>query len=107
MRRSGSWMTIWDDRILEYMVQNQGTASVGQLTESGYIRVSNAQVSRRCTKLADHRLVRDLGNGVYAITERGETYLEGELDASEDAQDDPVEVTGEDSSSETEESNST
>lgn len=100
-------MTIWDDRILEYIRHNDGTGRVGQLADSDLIRVSGSHVSRRCRKLAEHGLLRDLGNGVYAITDRGEAYLDGELDASEDAQDDPIEVNGEDSSSNTEESNST
>lgn len=107
MRKSGEWMTIWDDRILEYIRANEGTGAVGKIADSDIIRVSNAHVSRRCRKLAEHGLLRDLGNGVYAITERGEAYLNCELDASEDAQDDPIEVNGEDSSSNAEESNST
>jgi repressor of nif and glnA expression len=39
-------------------------------------------------KLEEHRLLKHLGNGVYVITERGEKYLDGELDTSEDAPDD-------------------
>ena len=80
MRQSGTWMTIWDDRILEY-IRNEGGASVGELAKSESIRVSNAHISRRCKKLADHGLLTPLGNGVYVITDEGEAYLNEEYDA--------------------------
>lgn len=80
MRKSGSWMTIWDDRILEY-INEEGSASPKELNDSGYFRVSKSQVSRRLRRLADHGMLRHLGNGVYVITEAGEKYLTGELDA--------------------------
>lgn len=73
-------MTIWDDRILEY-VDEEGSASPKELSESGYFRVSKSQVSRRLRRLADHGMLRHLGNGVYVITEAGEKYLRGDLDA--------------------------
>lgn len=75
-------MTIWDDRILEYM-RDEESGTPTELAESGYVRVSRQHVSRRLRKLADHGLVRPLGNGVYIITDRGESYLEGEVDTAE------------------------
>ncbi|WP_373567990.1 winged helix-turn-helix domain-containing protein [Haloarcula sp. H-GB4] len=81
MRKSGAWMTIWDDRIMEFLSEN-GAASVGDITES--VKVSNATVSRRCRKLADYALLRPIGNGVYDITERGEKYLNGEINTYDD-----------------------
>lgn len=77
-------MTIWDDRILEY-IRDQESGTPTELAESGYVRVSRQHVSRRLQKLADHGLVRPLGNGVYVITDAGEAYLEGEIDAAADA----------------------
>ena len=77
-------MTIWDDRILEYISENEA-GSPTELAESGYVRVSNAHISRRLKKLSEHGLLKALGNGVYVITDRGEAYLDGELDTSEDA----------------------
>ncbi len=77
-------MTIWDDRILEY-IRTEGAGSPKELEESGYVRVSKSHISRRLRKLADHGLLTHLGNGVYVITDAGEAYLEGELDTSEDA----------------------
>ena len=82
MRRSATWMTIWDDRILE-VIQKEGSGSPKELAEMDVIRVSRQHVSRRLQKLADHGLLNPLGNGVYVITESGEKYLEGEIDAGE------------------------
>jgi len=82
MRRSATWMSIWDDRILEFVREN-GTSSVGEIAESPYIRISNAHVSRRCTELANHGLLQRFANGVYAISEQGEEYLDGEIDAED------------------------
>lgn len=80
MRQSGTWMTIWDDRILE-IIRNEDAGRVGDLTKRDGIRISQSSVSRRCKKLAEHGLLTPLGNGVYTITERGEAYLDEEYDA--------------------------
>lgn len=80
MRESGRWMSIWDDRILEYLREHEG-ATVGELAKNESIRVSNAHVSRRCKKLAENGLIRPIGNGAYVITEEGEGYLDEEYDA--------------------------
>lgn len=78
MRRSGSWMTIWDDRILEYAREND-VVSPMVLEETGYFDISKSQISRRLVKLEEENLLRRVGNGVYIITERGEGYLDGEV----------------------------
>ncbi|MWV39500.1 winged helix DNA-binding protein [Natrialba sp. INN-245] len=91
MRKSGSWMTIWDDRILEY-IREEESGSPKELEESGYLRVSKSHISRRLRKLAEHDLLRHLGNGVYVITDRGEAYLDGEIDTSEDASESSLDV---------------
>jgi predicted transcriptional regulator of viral defense system len=77
-------MTIWDDRILEY-VKEYGGATVGELTDSDVIHVSNAHVSRRCRKLSEKGFLRPIGNGAYVITEIGGAYLDGEYDAEQEA----------------------
>lgn len=82
MRASADWMSIWDDRILEYIHENDG-GSVGEIADHKLIRVSQPHVSRRCKVLAEHGLLRPLGNGVYVITSDGIKYLQGELDAEE------------------------
>lgn len=72
-------MTIWDDRILEY-IRKEESGSPTELADSGYVRVSPQHISRRLKKLAEHDLLTHLGNGVYVITDDGKAYLEGELD---------------------------
>lgn len=80
MRYSADWMTIADERILEYLSTSE-TGTPKQMADSGVVRFSRQYIGERCRKLADYRMVQHLGNGVYRITEHGEQYLEGELDA--------------------------
>lgn len=86
MRRSGAWMTIWDDRILE-IARDSDSVSPKGLDDTGYFAVSRQQISRRLRKLEEHDLVQHLGNGVYVITEKGEGYLKGEISTFEDEPD--------------------
>jgi Mn-dependent DtxR family transcriptional regulator len=81
MRRSGSWQSVWDDRILEWIKENEGSGTPKKLKESGFIRVSQTHIARRCKKLAEHGLLQEIGNGAYVITEEGEAYLDEEYDA--------------------------
>ena len=81
MRQSADWMTIWDDRILEYILENEG-GGVGEIADHRNFHISNSHVSRRCKKLAEWGLLRPLGNGIYTITSQGKQYLNGELDAA-------------------------
>ncbi len=84
VRRSGSWQSVWDDRILEAIeVDEDGVMSVGDLTENDYIRISNSQISDRCKKLAEHGLLKKVGHGVYMITEEGSAYLREEYDVQQ------------------------
>ena len=82
MRKSTDWMTIWDDRIME-IIRDGGPTSASELSKEKYIRTSRPNISRRLNKLADHGLLHRLPNGVYSLTEKGEKYLDGELDVSE------------------------
>jgi Mn-dependent DtxR family transcriptional regulator len=79
-------MTIVDDRILEYIRENEH-GSPTEMKEEGPIRYSRQYISQRCQKLADHGLLKPVGNGVYIITERGEKYLDAELDTHVDQPD--------------------
>lgn len=79
MRYAGGWMTAADDRILEYLSENE-TGSPAKMKREGPIRYSRQQINRRCKRLAEEDLVRHLGNGVYIITDDGEAYLDGRLD---------------------------
>ena len=79
MRHSGDWMALVDDRVLEYLSENE-TGSPTEMMNEGPIRYSSQYIGRRCKKLKEEGLVRHLGNGVYMITDDGEAYLEGRLD---------------------------
>lgn len=98
MRRSGSWQSAPDDRILEIAAEDEdGIVKVGNLADHDYVHVGQSQVSRRCKKLAEHGLLRNIGDGVYVITDEGRAYLDGEYDASSGQY---VQEVGEDSSDE-------
>ncbi|WP_117365822.1 MarR family transcriptional regulator [Natrarchaeobaculum sulfurireducens] len=79
MRYSGDWMSLVDDRILEYICEND-SGSPKKMKDEGRIRYSRQHIARRCRKLAEKGLLTHLGNGVYIITDEGEAYLKGELD---------------------------
>lgn len=80
-------MVLADERILEY-IREHGSGSPKEMKDSGYVRYTRSYISQRCKKLVNHGLLKHLGNGVYVLTDRGEGYLEGEIDTSEDAPDD-------------------
>jgi len=82
MRRSASWMTIWDDRILEYIWIN-GSGSPTKIANQEHVHVSKQHLSRRLSKLADNGLLDRLGNGVYQINHKGECYLSGFYDVEQ------------------------
>nr|WP_244605190.1 MarR family transcriptional regulator [Halorussus halobius] len=84
-------MSIVDDRVLEYIKENEH-GSPTEMKEDGPIRYSRQYIARRCKKLAEHGLLKAVGNGVYVITDRGEAYLQGELDTHEDAPEEPIET---------------
>lgn len=81
MRRSAEWMSAPDDRILEIAAEDPDEIiKVGNVTENEYIHVGNSQVSRRCSRLAEDGLLRNIGDGVYVITDEGRGYLNENYD---------------------------
>ncbi|ELY92317.1 hypothetical protein C483_08392 [Natrialba hulunbeirensis JCM 10989] len=81
MRKPGDWMqNPTDERILE--VLNTGL-ELGPSTIARNIDRHRTGVSRRLSVLTDYGLAKQVDDGYYAITDLGEQYLEGELDASE------------------------
>ncbi|AUV82891.1 winged helix-turn-helix domain-containing protein [Salinigranum rubrum] len=82
MRLSANWMSIADDRILEFL-HEEGPRSPSKIHEDGRVRFSRQHINMRCKKLEEYDLVQNLGNGVYSITEQGREYLEGDIDANE------------------------
>ncbi|WP_353634588.1 hypothetical protein ABSL23_02210 [Halobacterium sp. NMX12-1] len=100
MRYSGSWQSVWDDRILE-IIDKEGPSSPKTILDTGLVHISKGHISTRLSKMADHGLLHRLPNGVYTLTEAGEAYLQGEYDAeAEEFIEDPEEY--EISASETE-----
>jgi len=79
MRHSGDWMTLLDDRILEYLSENEA-ASPTEMKKGGPLHFSRAYIGRRCRKLAEEGLIREISDAVYTITDDGEAYLNGVLD---------------------------
>lgn len=82
MRLSADWMTIADERILEFL-QEVGPRTPSKMVADNRIRFSRQHINNRCKTLESYGLVQNLGNGVYAITEKGELYLAGDLDVEE------------------------
>ena len=73
-------MVLADERILEYIRENESGAPT-EMAESGDVRYTPQHISQRCKKLAENDLLQPLGNGVYLITDAGESYLNEEYDA--------------------------
>ena len=86
MRKSADWMSIADERILEFLRENEsGTPTT--ISRDKYVRFGRSHIHQRIKQLEAYGLVRFLGNGVYIITDEGQQYLDGELDAAELEQD--------------------
>lgn len=82
MRKSAEWMTIADERILEFLSEND-SGSPTSMSKSEFVRFSRPHIHERCQKLERHGLINFLGNGVYVLSEKGQQYLDGDLDAAE------------------------
>lgn len=82
MRESGRWMVLADDRILEFL-QEFGPAAPSKIAADERIVWGRQHIGNRCRKLAKYGLTKEVGNGVYAISEQGEQYLHGEFNARE------------------------
>jgi predicted transcriptional regulator len=86
MRKSADWMAHVDERILEFLSEygnHQPSQIATRLEEIGAgMEYHPNYVGRRCRTLTDYGLLRNIGNGVYQITDEGEQYLAGELDTS-------------------------
>lgn len=75
-------MTMADDRILEYLHDHESGTPKKIAETDGYLW-GRSYTHQRCNVLRDYGLIRHLGNGVHIITEEGELYLAGDLDATE------------------------
>lgn len=80
MRKRAEWMRPIDDPILEYL-SSDGPDLPTNISDG--IEKSRKYTGERCRQLTKFGLLENLGSGLYRITELGEEYLSGELDASE------------------------
>jgi Mn-dependent DtxR family transcriptional regulator len=76
-------MSVWDDRILEWIREHEDAGTAAKIDESKHIRRSRSTISRRLNILEEHGLLREIGNGAYILTDEGEAYLDEEYDAEE------------------------
>ena len=74
-------MTIADERILEFLSE-EGPRQPKQIAHDERIMFSDQYIGQRCRTLASYGLVQNLGNGLYTITDAGQQYLDGGLDAT-------------------------
>lgn len=78
-RQRADWMRPKDEHILEIM-RDEGNMTPGALEELD-VTVAN-YASNRLSKMARYGLVERVARGLYRITDRGEAFLDEELDAS-------------------------
>jgi len=80
MRRSAFWMRQLDERILEYLHEEEwGTPEM--MEASSDFGVSVGQISERCQMLRFAGLIVPIYDDAYELTTDGQQYLEGEIDA--------------------------
>lgn len=81
MREPAEWMKpSTDDAILESLCDKGNQQPVHVANQ---IDRHRKYVGERLRELAEYGLVENLGQGLYRITDTGEAYLDGDLDASE------------------------
>ena len=81
MRPRVDWMTQADERVMEFLYEKDIVASPRVIAAN--IDYTNEYISRRCRKLAEENLLQRVDASNYRLTERGEHFLDGDLDAEE------------------------
>jgi predicted transcriptional regulator len=81
MRQRADWMTHMDDLVLEILRSSGLVLSPSIIAFN--LDASREAVNRRLKELTEYGLVERIERGKYRITRNGETYLDGDLDASE------------------------
>lgn len=79
MRHSGDWMVLLDDRILEFLDENEA-GSPSEIKRGTTTDNSRQHFARRCRKLTEEGLLREISNATYVLTDDGRAYLDGRLD---------------------------
>ena len=80
-RGTAEWMKREDERILEFLDEN-GLSSARLISNEVFEKVSAGHVSERLGMLQYAGLVTRTGLSSYELTEAGERYLAGDLDAA-------------------------
>lgn len=93
MRQPADWMRPMDDRILEVLDEVGHLNPVGLSREGMVPRVDTtaSYTSERCNELVKYGLIMYVDRRLYAITDKGRAYLDGDLDATTlDELDEPI-----------------
>lgn len=88
MRRRAPWMTVSDDKILEFLSESGAAHNLKGIVlncEDRDIEISYQTVKRRCPALSEAKLLETLdAKGLYyKITPLGEQYLAEQVDLSD------------------------
>jgi hypothetical protein len=76
---SAEWMVLADDRILEYL-DMEGPGNPAKIAKHDKMPFSRDYINRRLLMLVKTELITNVGRGVYALDDRGRSYLYGEYD---------------------------
>ena len=87
MRPRVDWMTQADERVLEFLYEKDIVASPSVIAAN--INYTQEYLSRRCRKLTDAGLLQRIDASNYRVTDLGERFLAGEIDAEELEFDEP------------------
>lgn len=79
-RQRADWMNPVDDQIME-ILKESGAGTPNSLAQE--LEKNNDYLGRRCRELTAYGLLERPSRGLYVLSDIGEEYLEGELDASE------------------------
>lgn len=85
MRKHADWMVPLDERIMEFLNETGNhppSAIRDELADAGVdLDYSANYVNMRCRRLSEPSLLANVGGGTYSITDDGEAFLRGDLDA--------------------------
>ena len=81
MHREFDWATPADTYILDFLSQCEGKLKVSSIALN--VPYKQQWVGKRCRELSQRGLLNRISEGAYEITDLGEQYLSGELDAVE------------------------
>ena len=85
MRKHAAWLTQADERVMEFLREfgNHPPGAIqSRLAEIGVdMDYHPKHIGVRCRELRDYGLLVNVGGGTYSITDLGEQFLDGEIDA--------------------------